>query len=277
MGNLINVFAIADDALAALTAGRGKQYRPPTWSSPAQVMMTVAAQYAEALGHVQPQQQVAAPIFDAQGNQTSAPVTSSVPNATPLFLVFDCTPRISHSQPMTATEHPIQDSANQTDHIKANQARISIEVVMSDVMPAYAAGQWVGNASKSLACFQTLDNIRLRRIPVTLTTRLKTYNNVFIMDVLPEEDVRSQHGFRGRIEFKQIFLASVATLTVSARPQSTDSTQQGSVNPEAVPAGVQAQNGVPDSEAIQAQSGTVIGAGDFSSNNATSLLPAGSN
>lgn len=272
MTNDIQVYA----AEGSPSSSNPAQYRPPQWAAPAQVMITIAGKYAQALGYVQPQQ-TSAQIVDAQGNQVAAPVFNSTPNATPIYLVFDCTPRISHSQPMTATEHPIQDSANQTDHIKANQAHISFDVVMSDVMPAYAAGQWVGNASKSLACFQTLDSIRLGRIPVTLTTRLKTYNNVFIMDVLPEEDVRSQHGFRGRIEFKQIFLATVATEVVSARPQTTDSTSQGPVNPTPVSAGVQTQNGVPDAAAIQAQQGTVIGAGDYSSNNATDLLPEGSN
>lgn len=276
MSDDLQVFAAPRAGSAAVPG----QYRPSQWSAQAQVMITIAAQYAQVLGFQQPQQ-TSAQVIDSQANP-SPTGTPAPANATPTFLVFDCVTRLNHSQPMTATEHPVQDSANITDHVKLNQAHISIDVVMSDVMPAYAAGQWIGNASKSLACFQTLDNIRSSRIPLTLTTRLKTYNNVFIMDILPDESVKSLHGFRGRIEFKQIFIASVSTLAVSARPQSTDNTSQGQVNPLPVPAGVQAQNGLPStatrapsSAQLQSTRGTVIGAGNYSSNNTSALAPAG--
>jgi hypothetical protein len=273
MGSAIQVFSSPPPGD---TAGSNGQYRPETWSVPAETMMTVAAQYAQSLGYAQPQGANAQSTAGAV-NQSSA---ASTPNATPLYFVFDGVMRTSHSQPMTPSEKPVQDSANLTDHIKANQARLSLDVIMSDVLPAYADGQWVGNASKSISCFQTLDNIRLGRIPVTLQTRLKTYNNVFILDVIPDETIKTKFGFRGRIEFKQMFLVSVATQTVSARSQTTDSTSIGQTNPVPVPAGVTTQNalpststGVASSSAIQAQNGTVIGAGNWSSNN-TGNLPS---
>ncbi len=260
----IIVYAVTSAKAAAMKASiaasvpAANPFRPPQWRSPALTMITVPASYV---------------------NSQSAGSSPAVPaNMTPQFLVFDGVMRVSHSQPMTATEHPIQDAANLTDHIRANQATITMDVLMTDVLPAYAVGQWVGNASKSISCFDTLDALRLARVPLTLTTRLKTYSPVFIMNVIPDDTAQTQFGLRCRVEFKQMFLFSVATQTNSARNQTTGSSAIGTTAVQPVPSGVTAQNGLPSSStglqsssAIQAQSDTVIGAGNWSSNNTGQL------
>jgi hypothetical protein len=243
-------------------------------------MLTIPAQYVQTNGS-QPTSSGASNttngITGAAATVTGLQAPSQAPpNAVPQYLVFDGVMRLSHSQQMVATEHPVQNTANLSDHIRATQAIVTMDVLMTDVLPAYAAGQWVGNQSKSIACFQTLDNLRLNRIPLTVTTRLKTYYPMFIMNVVPDETVKTLYGFRGRIEFKQLNLFSLATQTVSARTQTTDSTTLGQTNPTAVPAGVTSQNGVPNAAAIQASSSTVIGAGYWDSNNVASNLFGGS-
>jgi len=250
--------------------GSASSYRPPQWSSPAMTMLTIPAQYVQS---IQAPQQVAAPVYNAQGSQISAQVTAP-PNAVPTYLVFDGVMHISHSQQMVATEHPVQNSANLSDHIRASQAIVSMDVLMTDVLPAYASGMWSGNASKSVACFQTLDSLRLNRIPLTVTTRLKTYYPMFIMNVTPDETVKTRYGFRGRIEFKQLNLFSVASQNVSSRSQSLDSNTIGQTNPTPVPAGVTAQNGLTASEQnfLMQSQGDIAGSGDWSSNN-TGQLP----
>ncbi len=263
------VYAAEESAVLETASGLAVPFRPPQWAQPAMTMLTIPAQYVQS----NPPQQVAAPVYNGQGAQISAPITSAPANAVPSYLVFDGVMNISHSQPMVATEHPVQNSANLSDHIRAQQAVITMDVLMTDVLPAYAAGQWVGNSSKSVACFQTLDNLRLNRIPLTVTTRLKTYYPCFIMNVSPDETVKTRYGFRGRIEFKQLNLFSVQTQNVSARNQTTGATVQGQVNPTAVPAGVTSQNGVANASTIQGSTGTVIGAGTFGSNNNGSIIP----
>ena len=252
-------------------------FRPPQWSVgiPAMTMLTIPAQYVQSTNS---QQSTVGAVTNL------SPVSSTPPNAVPQYLVFDGVMRISHSQPMIATEHPVQTTANLSDHIRATQAMITMDVLMTDVLPAYAAGQWVGNQSKSVACFQTLDNLRLNRIPLILTTRLKTYSPVFILNVMPDETVKTRYGFRGRIEFKQLNLFSIATQTVSARVQTTGSTSQGQTNPQPVPAGVTSQNGIPNAAQLQGETGTmiapgtfqnpigvVVGAGNYSSNPASAI------
>jgi len=239
-------------------------FRPPQWSKPALTMITVPASYvnSQSAGSSNPLNSVSG----------SSPAVAA--NATPQYLVFDGVMRISHSQPMTATEHPVQDAANLTDHIRANQANITMDVLMTDVLPSYKEGQWVGNSSKSISCFETLDALRLSRVPLTLTTRLKTYYPVFIMNVTPDDTAQTQFGLRCRVEFRQLFLFSVATQTNSARSQTTDSSEIGTTAAQPVSSGVISQNGLPSSSTgvqsssqIQSKSGTVIGAGNWSSNN----------
>ena len=75
-----------------------------------------------------------------------------------------------------------------------------------------------------------------------------------------------------------MFLFSVATQTSSARNQTTGSSAIGTTAAQPVPAGVTAQNGLPStatgvqsSSQLQSESGSVIGAGNWSSNNTGGL------
>lgn len=231
--------------------GLDTQFRPPQWSQPAMVMLTVPAAYVI-----------------SQGSSTTAPgavtqSTATPANAVPQMLVFDGVMRASHSQHARATEHPIQDGANYSDHIVLEPAHLTLDILMTDVLPDYAPGgnpSWVGNSSKSVACFQTLDNLRAARVPLTVTTRLKTYQNMFIVDFTPDETVKYRYGLRGTLELRQLNLFTVATATVSARSQTTASTAIGQTAVTPVPAGVTSQNGVSNST-------TAIGAGNWSSTN----------
>jgi hypothetical protein len=68
------------------------------------------------------------------------------------------------------------------------------------------------------------------RTPLIVTTRLRTYTNMLITSVSPHEDSRTITGLRMRIEFEQIFTASVHKAGDGARPNATDSTGLGVLN-----------------------------------------------
>ena len=214
------------------------QFRPPQWSQPALVMLTVPAAYTS-----QQSASSSNPLDSISG------FTPAVPsNAVPQMLVFDGVMRAAHSQHARATEHPIQDGANYSDHIVLEPARLTLDILMTDVLPDYAPGgspSWVGNSSKSVSCFEILDNLRAARVPLTVTTRLKTYLNMFIVDFTPDETSKTRYGLRGTLELRQLNLFSVATATASARNQTTASTEIGQTAVTPVPAGVTSQNKVP--------------------------------
>ena len=252
-------------ALLGVVNGFDTQFRPPQWSQPAMVMLTVPAAYAGAVAGAQ--------SASTTSNASVTQNTLTPANAVDQMLVFDGVMRASHSQHARATEHPIQDGANYSDHIVLEPAHLTLDILMTDVLPDYAPGgnpSWVGNASKSVACFQTLDNLRSARVPLTVTTRLKTYLNMFIVDFTPDETVKYRYGLRGTLELRQLNLFSVATATVGARSQTIASTAIGQTSVTPVQAGVTSQNEVPtlSQDSIHA---ILQGAGNWSSTNVAGI------
>lgn len=276
----ISVITGNTSALTALVPTVGP-LRPAQWSKPAITMITVPAPYAHTATN-NPVSAESAAAGAATGTLTiSGTGTKVTPNAKPQLYVFDAVMRVGHSQPVVITQNPIQTGANITDHAFLRPARVTMGIGMSDVMDAYAPGMWVGNSSKSVSAFQVLDNLRAARIPLTVTTRLKTYTNMLIEDIRADDSIKTLYGLSAVIEFQQIFIASVATQGVSARTQTTDSSALGAVQPNQPSAGMVANNqlpstttGIPSSPTIQANQGTVNGAGTWSSNNTSTLPPA---
>jgi hypothetical protein len=243
----------ADDGSAGATAG---PFRPPQWSKPAPVMITVPPPYVNTASKVSTDNE---PVIDPTTGiptiQVNVTAPANPPNTTPQYLVFDGVKRTSHSQMARGTD-----------------------IIMTDVLPERVPGQWTGNASKSISCFQMLDSLRQQRVPLTVTTRLKTYENMYIVNIPTEDTVQTQYGLKARIQFKGMFIAQVAVQTYSARPQTTASTEIGTTQVTDPSNGVVSQNmlpsaatGIPSAEELFKSVGVVNGAGTWSSNNTSTL------
>lgn len=155
-----------------------------------------------------------------------------------LTYVFDAVLSLDHNQSLTKTMHPVQNGAAITSHAYLNPATLTMYVLMSDVLGQYVTAsqtttpyiqQWTGNSSKSVSAYLQLLKLQAARIPLTVTTRLRTYGNMLIADVSPREDSKSIAGARFRVEFSEIFIAGVQDTPTSARPNDTDNTSQGAV------------------------------------------------
>lgn len=199
-------------------------WRPPQWSGPVAVMITVPAQAA-----------------GGQYSQIGAPAASPSGN-----FVFDAVIRLEHEQRFRPTKHPVQTGADITTHIVVEPARLVLDVGISDAQDSYAQGMWVGAPSKSASAYQTLIQIGMARVPFTVTTRLRTYSNMVLVNVPAEETSRTFGAYRGRLEFAQIIIAnSTSSTATSARPQDTQSTNLGSVSPQPPSTTIQNQYQVP--------------------------------
>jgi len=167
--------------------------------------------------------------------------------------VFDAVLSAEHEQALTKTNHPVQTGASVSSHAYIEPAQLVLYVLMSDVTPQYASSnqsappymqQWTGNPSKSVAAYQQMLALQAARIPLTVTTRLRTYNNMLILKISPREDEKTITGARFRVEFEQVFVANIQLNPLSARPNDTQTTGLGAVNPTPVPVSVQNQFGV---------------------------------
>jgi hypothetical protein len=189
---------------------------------------------------------------------TSAMVSVTVPNSAalaglstytgPMTYVFDAVLRLAHEQRVEKTMHPVQTGAAVTSHAYVLPARLSLSVAMSNALDSYAAAPaqapvlpftypnytpWTGASSKSVSAYQTMIALQLSRQPLTVTTRLRTYTNMLVVAVDPEEDAKTITGLRMRVDFEQVLLAtaSQAPSPNSARSDATGTTNLGQVNP----------------------------------------------
>lgn len=215
-------------------------WRPPQWQKPAMVSITVPAGYAA------PQ---SADAVDPSTNTYTLSVTKTAPTS----YVFDAVLSVEHEQVLTKTVHPVQTSASISSHAYVQPATLSMFILMSDAAAQYVASnqltppyiaQFTGNPSKSVSAYQQMISLLQARTPLTITTRLRSYNNMLVTRVSPQEDNKTITGARFRVEFEQIFIATTQVVPNSARPNDTESTGLGAINTQTPSAAVDSQFGV---------------------------------
>jgi hypothetical protein len=198
-------------------------YRPPSWGTQPQLYSMTCTLPAPA-----PIASVTTSSSDALGGG-AAPLTttSPAPVLAPTTFYFDAVLRAEHSQEARGTEHPVQVGPAIIDHIYLMPAEVVLEVGMSDAMDSFLQGQYSAGSSKSVSAYKTFKQIQATRVPITLTTRLDQYQNMYLRDVRGTEDARTRMGFRGTLHFRQLLTASIGVTQVSVRASTTDATNEG--------------------------------------------------
>lgn len=229
-------FGLASGDITKKTAvDVSKQWRPPQWSKPFTVLITVPAKYT-------------APPTAANGSDT---IVTSVTAST--AYVFDAVLSLEHEDDMTVTHHPVQTGSDISSHAYVEPAELTLYVLMSDVAAQYTAENqtkppyvqtWTGNPSKSVSAYQQMLALRTARVPLTITTRLRMYRNMLITKISAREDEKTIKGARFRLHLREIFVGSTQDIPVSSRPNDTQSTGLGSVSAQPVPPVVDTQFGV---------------------------------
>lgn len=238
-------------------------WRPTQWQTqaPQKVIITF------------PGQGQSAQYASAVGSNVTLPATQTL-------YAFDAEIMIEHQQELTRTKHPVQTGASISDHAYIEPAVLVLDVGMSDGMDAYFnPSTWTGSQSQSISAYQTMLALQYSRIPLSITTRLRTYQNMVIDSLNPTDTAKTAQGLRMRVVFGQIFLANISQPNVSARPQDTNSTNLGTVNPQPPTDAQVSQNMVPGGVVTSSLGGQEVssttynsqGAGDWSSTNTNEL------
>jgi len=146
---------------------------------------------------------------------------------------FDAYFQVTHTSSATVTEHPVETGASISDHSFINPAVLEMQIGMTDVATSIIDGQFnsPGTSSRSVAAFLILDELMRQRVPLQVVTRLKVYQNMLITSISAPDDHLTLYGLKATVTFKEIFVAVVKTVKISARPQTTDSTKKGNVEP----------------------------------------------
>jgi hypothetical protein len=272
MGGFIST--IVGDVFAGTQAGlvSRQPFRPSQWSQPAMVSITVPAQASSS--------NTIAASGNPDVNQSQGTLQMNTQAQT--TYVFDAVLGLDHEQRLELTRHPVQTGADISSHAYLHPAVLVIYVGMSDAMDSYANAQsaakapyytpFTGNASKSVSAYQQMLALQASRVPLTVTTRLRTYTNMMITHVSPREDHKTIAGLRMRVEFTQIFTAAISDQPVSARPSDTQNTGLGAVDTQPPSASVTNQFNLKNATQDFLDSPIVTyGAGNWSSVNTNSL------
>lgn len=152
-------------------------------------------------------------------------------------LIFDCVSTESHEGTSELTEHSVESGAPISDHKRANPDKVTIEALVTntplDAPPASGYGTSTiqatvrqpdeNNAAKaSVVVFSagfdrigdvsdTLRRLRLEATPVTLTTRIRTYENVQVIGVTEPRGAEDGDSLRMTITVRQVRIAQSRT------------------------------------------------------------------
>lgn len=138
--------------------------------------------------------------------------------------VFDAVFSTDHSANLTVTQHPVQSGASISDHAYMEPDGVSIEIGMTDVASDTASA----GTSRSVNAYTQLRAIMEQREPVTLITRLKTYQNMIITSMSAPDDFKTMHALRVSVYFQQINIVSVSTIAVQETVTGSKSSASGS-------------------------------------------------
>lgn len=144
-------------------------------------------------------------------------------------MFFDAFLRLDHTSKLNITSHPVQTGANISDHAYLEPKQITIEIGMSDVAKDLITNQFSGGWSKSVTAYQKLRELQASRVPLDVLTRLGIYRNMLIETITAPDDYRTLSGLKATITMKEVLVASVQTVKVSANPHMTDYTNRGEV------------------------------------------------
>jgi hypothetical protein len=263
-------------------------YRPPQWGlNTTPITITVPANYVPAANNSPASLNSTATLGSVvSGDEATIHVASNTTASVPVVYVFDAVMELDHDQQLRMTEHPVQTGADISSHAYLMPATLSMSILMSDSVDQYAntstntttvgastatkATPWTGSPSKSVSAYQQMIALQAARVPLIISTRLRTYYNMMVTNVQAPEDYRSYGGVRMRLSFGQIRTATISQSqpVVSARTQDTDNTPLGSVTPIPVPAATTQQFNINNyGGVVPVKQSQVQGAGNYSSSN----------
>ena len=136
-------------------------------------------------------------------------------------LFFDGIMSTETEEQLTITSHPVQSGANISDHAYREPTRISMEIFMSDVMASRQPGQFNSYVDKSVSAYRRLLDLQRSRIPVSVHTRLGTYQNMLIETISAPDDASTRDGLRCTVTLREVLVAKVGVTKVSARAWTT--------------------------------------------------------
>lgn len=182
-------------------------------------------------------------------------------------IAFDGIMKTEHVSTLKATHFPVQTGVNMTDHAIIEPSSLDIEIMVSDAhvtnsLSGIHVSNWLADkaigylvkrfltnestlsgGNRAESAWTTLKAMQISRCPITVVTRLGTYENMIIEKLSSPDDVTTLYALKANIHLVQIQVADVSEVQVSARSKITDKTDGGAKAVDTTPSN-QKQSGL---------------------------------
>lgn len=142
---------------------------------------------------------------------------------------FDGFIDIDYSSELEITSNPVETGVAVTDHSYRKPRELVMNVMMSDVHQSLVPGQFDNGWSRSQSAYKILETIQNNRIPVSVLTRLGLYENMIIRRLQAKDDYETFQALSATVSLVELPVARVKTVKISAAPQTTNSSQLGTL------------------------------------------------
>ncbi len=143
---------------------------------------------------------------------------------------------IEHKSDLRITSHPVQMGASISDHAFLEPVELTMTVKMSDCNEDIIQGQFTQEGDENAwlykrgcTAFQVLQDLQRIRIPLSVHTRLRHYENMLIKSVVAPDDYDRLYGMEATVTLQEIIVAQAETVAVkvSKREQTTGENNGG--------------------------------------------------
>lgn len=144
--------------------------------------------------------------------------------------LFDAYFNINHESTLSITEHPVQTGSNISDHAFMQPNALSFEIGMSDVMEDVSNSNYKSFSSdttRSINAYKILRQLQSDKIPINVYTKLYNYKNMLIETLVAPDSNQTAYALKANVTLKELLVATVTIVKISARPQKTDTTNEG--------------------------------------------------
>lgn len=159
-------------------------------------------------------------------------------------MAFDGIMKTDHSETLKVTNYPIQDGSTGNDHAIINPASLNIEIMVTDSNRVSGKSQNIksetlktlktmgvsaepSEESRSARAYASLLAMQKAREPITVITRLKTYNNMLIEQITTPDDFKTANALKCSIKFVELSVVGVTKTTLAARKEALQEAQGG--------------------------------------------------
>lgn len=160
---------------------------------------------------------------------TKQPANILIQDSPSLILTFDAAIQENHSGESDVTEYPVEEGADNADHVRPKPLSFRMEAMVSDfpIIVGFPNSQPEGSntgassGSRVQDAYGFLEKARLKPSLVTVFTKFRTYDDMVIQSISVSRSSREGRSAVFDLSFRQIKFGQVE-LTKAPRPSRTN-------------------------------------------------------